>query len=410
MPHRSLIGARIRSRRLDLGISQQALARSAGISASYLNLIEHNRRRIGGKLLADLARALSVDPATLSEAADQATISTLTQAAKGRVVEPPEDLAARYPGWAGVVAAQTNALLESERRIAALQERVAHDPALSAALHQVISTVTSIRSTSSILVEDAQLDPDWQRRFSRNVYDDSRRLAEVSQALVRYLETPSERGIGEAFSNYLEARGWHLPELEVESGSLKDVPPHLQEEAERWAAQYRDAAVAMPLPQLRGLIADSGIDPAGVAATFGVSLRDAMHRLARMPSDMGVSVGLAECDAAGALIALKPCDGFALPRATPACPLWPLYQALSQPGVPLHSTVVLPGAEAVRLSCYAIAERAPAVAFDAPAMVRSTMLVVSDAPTVRPQPVGQTCAICPRDSCSARRMGAAATL
>ena len=51
MPERHMIGTRIRERRVLSGIRQNDLARRAGISPSYLNLIEHNRRRIGGKTL-----------------------------------------------------------------------------------------------------------------------------------------------------------------------------------------------------------------------------------------------------------------------------------------------------------------------------------------------------------------------
>ncbi|WP_304951541.1 helix-turn-helix domain-containing protein, partial [Sulfitobacter sp.] len=46
-----LTGSRIRERRVMAGLKQAELAQQSGISASYLNLIEHNRRRIGGKLL-----------------------------------------------------------------------------------------------------------------------------------------------------------------------------------------------------------------------------------------------------------------------------------------------------------------------------------------------------------------------
>ena len=63
----SLTGTRIRERRSIKGIRQADLARQIGISASYLNLIEHNRRRIGGKLLIDIAQVLGVEPSMLSE-------------------------------------------------------------------------------------------------------------------------------------------------------------------------------------------------------------------------------------------------------------------------------------------------------------------------------------------------------
>jgi transcriptional regulator with XRE-family HTH domain len=59
-------GAQIRARRQARGLGQGALARQVGISPSYLNLIEHDRRRIGGKLLVALAAALDADPADLT--------------------------------------------------------------------------------------------------------------------------------------------------------------------------------------------------------------------------------------------------------------------------------------------------------------------------------------------------------
>ena len=58
-----LTGSRIRERRqICRACGKPNLRGRLGISASYLNLIEHNRRRIGGKLLVDIAGALAVEP------------------------------------------------------------------------------------------------------------------------------------------------------------------------------------------------------------------------------------------------------------------------------------------------------------------------------------------------------------
>ena len=71
-------------------IVKRRLAREVGISPAYLNLIEHNRRRIGGKLLVNLARALDTEPVTLSEGAETALVDVLREAAvEGRSVERP---------------------------------------------------------------------------------------------------------------------------------------------------------------------------------------------------------------------------------------------------------------------------------------------------------------------------------
>ena len=72
-----LAGSRIRARRLALGIKQGALAEAIQISPAYLNLIEHNRRRIGGATLVRLAEQLGVDPAFLSDGAQSDRIRAL---------------------------------------------------------------------------------------------------------------------------------------------------------------------------------------------------------------------------------------------------------------------------------------------------------------------------------------------
>ena len=109
MSRDTLTGSRIRERRAMAGMRQAELARQVGISASYLNLIEHNRRRIGGKLLVDLATVLNVEPSLLSEGAEAALISTLREAAADSSTVQPEmdrvdEFAGRFPGWAELIA------------------------------------------------------------------------------------------------------------------------------------------------------------------------------------------------------------------------------------------------------------------------------------------------------------------
>ena len=53
-------GTRIRQYRRDMGVTQAALARKVGISPSYLNLIEWNKRPIAGTLLRKIAEALDL--------------------------------------------------------------------------------------------------------------------------------------------------------------------------------------------------------------------------------------------------------------------------------------------------------------------------------------------------------------
>ena len=63
---RTLIGRTVRRLRTERGLSQQALATRLGISASYLNLIEHDQRAITASLFIKLGETLRVDLGGLS--------------------------------------------------------------------------------------------------------------------------------------------------------------------------------------------------------------------------------------------------------------------------------------------------------------------------------------------------------
>src|SRR3546814_12266819 len=54
------IGLKIRERRKEIGLSQTELAGRIGLSVSYLNLIEHNKRSIGGRLLRQVPDEIGV--------------------------------------------------------------------------------------------------------------------------------------------------------------------------------------------------------------------------------------------------------------------------------------------------------------------------------------------------------------
>ena len=54
------VGERVKTRRLELGLSQDALAEKAGISKSFLSDLENDKRSVGAENLLDIARALGV--------------------------------------------------------------------------------------------------------------------------------------------------------------------------------------------------------------------------------------------------------------------------------------------------------------------------------------------------------------
>jgi len=427
MATHDMTGSRIRERRLDQGLRQADVAEAAGISASYLNLIEHNKRRIGGKLLSHLAQALDISAAALSQGADAGVLDGMQAAAArgGHKVETDraEDLATRFPGWAGLIAAQDSRIdtLEGEMRM--LRDRMTHDPALADALHNVITAVTAIQATAGILTSDDTIDADWQRRFHDNILGDSQRLAAESESLVAYLEapqadkTPPDLVVGfEAVETFLMRETKLLDWIEAHpatpaetllndygaAGLATDVRALLIQHL----TQFGRDAQAMPRADFSKAAIAANCDPAVLAAQFDAGLAAVLRRLANLPAQLGLPpMGLAVGDATGALTYLKQIPGFAPSRHTASCPLWPLTTALSQPARPIKAEVALPGQGGARFLCYAIATPKTAPGFDAAPVYESTMLVISDPEPGwgEPIPVGVSCRICARQNCAARR-------
>jgi transcriptional regulator with XRE-family HTH domain len=428
MARSTLTGTRIRERRMGMRMRQADLARSVGISPSYLNLIEHNRRRIGGKLLMDIARRLEVEPTALTQGAEAALLEALRDAAVGHEAaaqELPriEELIGRFPGWARLLADAHHRVAELERTVEMLTDRMTHDPFLSASLHEVLSTVTAIRSTASILAETEDIDRDWQDRFHRNLYDESQRLAEGAQALVAYLDEDSageERvrsSPQEEVEAYLTAQNYHVAALERNLApgidSLIGAAPELssspaQDLARRHLERYARDAAHMPLDDFARAAEEMELDPARLAQRFGVDLGAVFRRLAAMPEDrIGVPVGLVMCDGSGTLTFRKPVEGFSPPRFGAACPLWPLYQALSRPMAPVRAVVEMAGRSPRRFLTYAICQPAQMARFDGPQVLEAAMLILPEPPLSPAQgevlAAGTSCRICPRRDCVARR-------
>ncbi|NCM96001.1 MAG: helix-turn-helix domain-containing protein [Rhodobacterales bacterium] len=426
MATQGLTGSRVRERRLALGLRQADLARTVAISASYLNLIEHDRRRIGPAVLARLAPALGIDAAALALGPENALIEDLRAAAAveagaaaGKLraeIERIDEFVARFPGWAEVLAQSYRRGAQLDRAVAALNDRIAHDPHLSQALHEVLSAVSAVRSTAAILAETEDIEPEWRTRFHRNLHGDSERLAAGAEALVAYLDgsdQAAEAGIAspqEEFDAWLAARGWHLAELEAGAG-MAGALAELASGAARalagdWVAQAAADVAALPLAPLLAALAplgpEVGPDPAALAGMFGASILAVMRRLATLP---GAAVGLVICDGAGTLTFRKPVPGFMPPRFGAACALWPLYAALGRPMTPITARIATGGRGGQQFRVQAFCQPRYPQGFGGPELREAAMLVWPDPGTAAGAAlaVGSTCRICPQAACPARR-------
>ena len=223
------LGERIKDKRQSIGLKQKELAKRVGISPC-LNLIESKQWSIGGNLVLFMAEALSVDPSYLSRGAEQVKISKLEEIARlninnySDITMPAAEFASKFPSWVDLLISLDGKAKSLEALIETLNDRVAHDPHLAASLHEVLTTISAIKSASEILKNEPNLESKWQHKFNQNIFEDSNRLAEGAQLLVNYLDKELEeyQGFGspqEEFYTFLAEQNFYFSELEKNQNS-----------------------------------------------------------------------------------------------------------------------------------------------------------------------------------------------
>ena len=397
-PSRVSAGTRIRERRLSLGRAQSDVARAAGISPAYLNLIEHDRRNLTDAVRARLAEALEISEAELEAGREQALLAGLRiaaagEAASGAPVEADRmaEFAARLPGWAGLVVDLSQRAEAQTRRLADLSDRMTQNPYLLDTLHEVLSATTSLRSTASILVQEPDMDRDWRARFHGNLDQDSKRLSVTAQALVAYLD------------GFEQDAGLMTPQEEFEAWVAEGRPATApasdaaRDLAQGWQRQEAADRAALPDAALAGA---DGADPARLAAALDLPLDLVLRRLGLTEAQSGLMI----CDGAGGVIFRRPARGMGPARPGDPCAMLPIFEALGQPGTPVIRRIETE--TGLRLLAIALATRRPAAGLGGPILSRAVMLLRpapedTDAPAVA---VGPTCRICPRPACPGRRV------
>lgn len=226
------IGYKIREQRKRLGLTQAALARNLGISASYLNLIEANKRAAGGKLLGRLAQALELEVDVLSGAAEQRLRDDLRELPMDPMfrhidLEPnfADEVVAHNPEWARLLLTLYRAYLDGNQALAVLGDRLNQDPWLQASVHQMLTHITTIRSTAEILDDTHNLEPGQQSRFHKVLHSESAKLTEAAQQMVSFFElrrtTNPSAAAAEELDEFIIGQRNYFPALEEAAQQLR---------------------------------------------------------------------------------------------------------------------------------------------------------------------------------------------
>lgn len=230
---RAPIGLKIKKRRKTVGITQADLAKRLEISASYLNLIENNKRAIGGKLLQRISTELGMELGALDGESDRRLIIDLQELASDPFFqkmdlshETATNLVGQHPRWARALKMLYRTYLDQAQTINALSDRLNYAPFIDDAVFSMLTNAAAIRSSSEILEGAQGMAPSERNRFHSILSEESKKLADVAGGLITFLDnakvqtrslTPSEE-----VDDFIMENGGYFPKLEAAAENLLD--------------------------------------------------------------------------------------------------------------------------------------------------------------------------------------------
>ena len=450
----SILGTRIRQRRREIGLTQSELARRVGISASYLNLIEWNKRQIAGARLRRIAEALDLPPDELGGLAERRLAESLAEVANlssfdgfGIEEERIGELIGRFPGWSRALSALARSEREAMARAGVLSDRLSNDPFLGETVHRMLSRIAAIRSAAEILTEYTDIATDRRDRFLGIIHEESTTLSEVGEALAVYLDKAEDTDRVMTPTDEVEAvfaaRGNRFEEIEAASaeltGLLTDplpVPrraraaalaserlgpaidaivagePRIVTSSARVRARkalldYAAGAILIPMEALAARSAEAGYDIEALSESFSTGVDTVCHRLTALHGEGVPRFGYLRANAAGTIIEMIGLEGLAVPRYAAACPLWALYRAQQSPEAVVRQRVLFPSG--ARFVFLARARPSGPIGFGKPRHYVTDMLAMSEEDAVHTvyapdrstsvEEVGPSCRLCPRRAC-----------
>lgn len=433
-----LIGRSLRRLRQEQGLTQQALAVRLGISASYLNLIEHDQRPVTAALLIKLGATLQVDLAALSGAQERQLeaglrevladpmlgLETLPEAElqllAGSAPTAARAMLALYRAWrvaredsAGIaLPTGRRLLLPTEEARDFFHDRTNHFPILEQAAERIAAELRAapaemnhaiaerLRRAHGVTVVVGPLDQALRR------FDAATRRLDLSESLPR-----ESRGFQLAFQLML---------LEAHAAIDQAQAPHEPSTPEAAALirigllNYAAAALLMPYAAFLHAARELRHDAEALAARFGVSFEQACHRLSTLQREgaRGLPCFFLRVDPAGNVDKRFSAAGFPFARYGGSCPKWVVHAAFATPGVLRVQVVQLPDGAA--FLCFARTVQGPPARWGEPPPVhvvamgcelaRAGEVVYADGLDLGRAMIGigLSCRLCDRADCRSR--------
>lgn len=368
MAKKPRLGHKVRRLRRQRALTQAQMATQLGISPSYLNLIEHNRRPVTVPLLLKLAAAFDVDMAELAEddearlhddlmevfgdslfegadlkAADVETLLESSPEVARAVIalygafrgarEERDGLAERVSDAHGDIGIEM-IRLPTEEVSDFIQDHSNHFQAVEEAAEKLIEELGGSSDLGSSLVEhleqrhgisvevvSAAREPGMVRRFDRAA--GVLRLSEVLPPRSRLFQLANQIALVQ-YDDVLESY--------VARGNL--TTPESRVLCRVALASYFAGAVLMPYEPFLNAARSLRYDIEMLGHRFRTSFEQVCHRLTTLnrPGAMGVPFHFVRVDIAGNISKRFSASGIRFARFSGACPRWNVHAAFLQPG------------------------------------------------------------------------------
>jgi XRE family transcriptional regulator, fatty acid utilization regulator len=363
------LGGKVRALRRRAHVTQAQLASQLGISPSYLNLIEQNRRPLSAPLLIKLAEILQFDLKTFSTDHDTRRIGELLEVFGDSMFDEDEvtaqevrELAATSPVLSRAIVRLYEAyrsvsqskdslaarLSEGDEAIAADTRRLPTEE-VSDLIQRHMNFFPALEDGASRVWRDAHLETgDMAERLTRYLqsqcgvtvklehadamdrairrYDPARRELRLSEVLRR-----GSRNFQLAYQIGL------LTQSDTLDGTAAD--PLLTSDESRALcrvalANYFAAAVLMPYDPFLTAAQTARYDLELLGHRFRVNFEQTCHRLTtlRKPGHEGVPFHMVRVDIAGNISKRFSASGLRFARYSGACPRWVVFAAFLTPG------------------------------------------------------------------------------
>lgn len=356
------IGGKIRHLRRQRSMNQSDLAVALGISPSYLNLIEHNRRNVTVPLLLKLAGYFGLEITDLSES-DEACIAndlmecfgddifadiditnmdvrdvassnpavakamlhlydTLQELKKNGV--SPVDSTADKAKPAGLASEPVSDFLQANSNyfptLEAVAERVRSDGAITDD-ERMQGLTTFLLNAFDVRTKFVGLPNRLARRFD----------PENSKLEIAHTLSSQSRSFQVAVQVALLAAEHEIDRL-IEEGSFPTEDARIL--GRTALANYCAGAILMPYDQLLSAAKDVRYDVDMLSQQFFTSFEQVCHRLTTLqkPGSKGLPFHMVRADIAGNISKRFSLSGIHIPRHSGACPRWNVYTAFLQPG------------------------------------------------------------------------------